>query len=108
MKDGRAAGRVAMPKNDVRNQLLEAGVVLDLIARAEARVRRIEQLAEILLHVSRKTLKMAQPVKKLCRYDQDVFSLHGGHVNPFKEARNRQVAANITSASRLGEGRDQC
>ena len=69
----RIAALGAVPEDHVRDQLLEARVVLHLRPQAERDVRRAEQLAQVAVHLRREALKVAQAMKKLGGHDENVF-----------------------------------
>jgi hypothetical protein len=66
-----------MAEQTIRNQLLEAGIVLHLIARAEADIRRIEQRLQVRLDVCTKTVKISELTKQQRRDDKDMLYLLG-------------------------------
>jgi hypothetical protein len=57
------AGGTSMREDDIRNELLEAGVVLHFAARTVARIRWAEQIGQIAVNFSRKAIEVPQAMK---------------------------------------------
>ena len=80
ISDAAAHARIARAKDDIRNDLLEARIVLDLAARPVLHELRHEKRAEIPLGFGVESLKSPQPVQLGPRHDQHALARRMAHV----------------------------
>ena len=79
LKHGDPSLIVLVTEDQVRDQLLEAGVFFHFGSSAVAGVLGAEQLAEIFVGVGRKALEVADAVKHIRRDNKNVFRFHKSH-----------------------------
>jgi len=80
LKHGLAPRSVAVAEDAVRNQLLEARILLHFAPQPQARIGRTEQFVEVTIDVAgQKALKVAQPMKQRGRHDQNSFGMDFRH-----------------------------
>ena len=62
--------RIGIAKNDIRYQLLEAGIPLDLVPRAIGDMLPVEEFFQVSLDLPAESLKVPHLVKHGCGYDE--------------------------------------